>query len=204
MLPIGVFILQEPMRQRGGSGFGIVWVALILLTADMFVHGTRQRAAAMGGDGRRRSPRIVLPPPRDRKCPRTRRCGRHRDRLLSGCASPAIVPSETPAPVAAIEPTGDGVLRVGTLFPSTGNFNFIGAAQVAGAALAVKELNDAGGVNGAPVELIQKDSADAGTATVEAAMTELINADVDVVIGPSSGTRWSSASRRSWWAAASR
>jgi branched-chain amino acid transport system substrate-binding protein len=106
--------------------------------------------------------------------------------LLSGCASPAIVPTETPTPTAAIEPTGDGVLKIGTLFPTSGNFNFIGAAQVAGVALAVKELNDAGGVNGAPVELIQKDSADAGTGTVEAAMTELINAGVDVVIGPSS------------------
>lgn len=106
--------------------------------------------------------------------------------LLSGCASPAIVPSESPTPVASVEPTGDGVLRIGTLFPTSGNFNFIGSAQVAGAALAVKELNDAGGFGGVPIELIQKDSADASTGTVEAAMTELINAGVDVVIGPSS------------------
>lgn len=106
--------------------------------------------------------------------------------LLSGCASPAIVPTASPTPVAAIEPTGDGVLKIGTLFPTSGNFNFIGSAQVAGAALAVKELNDAGGYAGVPVELIQKDSADASTGTVEAAMTELINAGVDVVIGPSS------------------
>jgi chloramphenicol-sensitive protein RarD len=46
-LLIGVFVLQEPMPVARWIGFGIVWVALVLLTADMFVHGTRQRAAAM-------------------------------------------------------------------------------------------------------------------------------------------------------------
>jgi chloramphenicol-sensitive protein RarD len=46
-LIVGVFIMQEPMPPARWIGFGIVWLALIVLTVDMFVHGTRQRAAAM-------------------------------------------------------------------------------------------------------------------------------------------------------------
>lgn len=46
-LLIGVFVLHEPMPAARWIGFGIVWLALIVLTVDMFVHGTRQRAAAM-------------------------------------------------------------------------------------------------------------------------------------------------------------
>ena len=43
----GVFLLHEPMPLARWIGFGIVWLALIVLTVDMFIHGTRQRAAAM-------------------------------------------------------------------------------------------------------------------------------------------------------------
>lgn len=45
-LIIGVLVLHEPMPLSRWIGFGIVWVALIVLTIDMFRHGTRQRAAA--------------------------------------------------------------------------------------------------------------------------------------------------------------
>jgi len=43
---VGVFLLREDMPFERWIGFGIVWVALIVLTVDMFVNGTRQRAAA--------------------------------------------------------------------------------------------------------------------------------------------------------------
>lgn len=46
-LLVGVFVLREPMPPARWIGFAIVWLALILLTTDMFWHGTRQRAAAM-------------------------------------------------------------------------------------------------------------------------------------------------------------
>lgn len=46
-LVVGVFVLQEPMPPARWIGFAIVWLALILLTTDMFINGTRQRAAAM-------------------------------------------------------------------------------------------------------------------------------------------------------------
>jgi chloramphenicol-sensitive protein RarD len=45
-LLVGVFISGEAMPLERWIGFGIVWIALAVLTADMFLHGTRQRAAA--------------------------------------------------------------------------------------------------------------------------------------------------------------
>ena len=42
----GVFLLREAMPPERWIGFGIVWVALIILTVDMIINGTRQRAAA--------------------------------------------------------------------------------------------------------------------------------------------------------------
>lgn len=44
-LIIGVVFLQEAMPLERWLGFGIVWLALIILTIDMFIHGSRQRAA---------------------------------------------------------------------------------------------------------------------------------------------------------------
>jgi chloramphenicol-sensitive protein RarD len=43
-LIIGVVILQEPMPLERWIGFGIVWVALAVLTADMLRLGSRQRS----------------------------------------------------------------------------------------------------------------------------------------------------------------
>src|ERR671919_436054 len=63
---------------------------------------------------------------------------------------------KTDAPAAK----GDGVLTVGTLLPSTGDLAFLGPPEFAGVDLAVKEINDAGGVLGKPVETAQADSGD--------------------------------------------
>ena len=108
--------------------------------------------------------------------------------LLVGCAAPAptATPTASPTPTATIEPSGDGVLRIGTLVPATGTFQFLNAAQVAGVNTAIAEINAAGGVNGVPVEVFHADSADAGTTTAEASLADLLTKPVDVVIGPSS------------------
>ena len=71
--------------------------------------------------------------------------------LLAGCSAPAPAPTPS-ATVAAPAPTGDGVLKIGTILPTSGTYAFIGAAQIAGVATAVKDINEAGGVNGVPVE----------------------------------------------------
>lgn len=45
---IGVWIMQEPMPLERWIGFGLVWVALVVLTADSVRHSRRTRAAARG------------------------------------------------------------------------------------------------------------------------------------------------------------
>jgi chloramphenicol-sensitive protein RarD len=45
-LLVGVVILHEAMPLERWIGFGIVWLALLILTVDMFLHTGRQRALA--------------------------------------------------------------------------------------------------------------------------------------------------------------
>ncbi len=102
---------------------------------------------------------------------------------LAGCSS---APMPTPTPTPSPTPLGDGVLRIGTLFPTSGTTSFLGASQIAGVDAAVRAINEAGGVNGEPVEVIHRDSADAGSEKAEKSLAELIDKGVDVIIGPSS------------------
>ncbi|TPX03523.1 amino acid ABC transporter substrate-binding protein, partial [Schumannella luteola] len=105
---------------------------------------------------------------------------------LAACTA-APMPTPTPTPTETpVAPSGDGVLRIGTLFPTTGATAFLGAAQVAGVNAAIREINAAGGVLGAPVEVVNRDSGDASTQTAEASFAALVDKGVDVVIGPSS------------------
>ena len=46
-LIVGLFISGEHMSTERWLGFGIVWLALIVLTVDMFVHGSRRRGAVV-------------------------------------------------------------------------------------------------------------------------------------------------------------
>ena len=113
--------------------------------------------------------------------------------LLASCTSqPGGTPSSSAtvsgsaSVSASAKPLGDGVLRIGTLFPSTGVTAFVGAPELAGVRAAVAEINAAGGVNGKPVELVSDDSGDATTQTAEASLADLAKKGVDVIIGPSS------------------
>ncbi len=104
---------------------------------------------------------------------------------LSACtARPMPVP--TPGTTQTAARLGDGILRIGTLFPTTGATAFLGASELAGVTTAVAEINAAGGVNGKPVELVSDDSGDASTRTAEASLADLQKKGVDVIIGPSS------------------
>ncbi len=104
---------------------------------------------------------------------------------LAACA-PEPMPVPTVTPTATPLPAGDGVLTIGTLFPTTGATTFLARAQDAGVELAVREINEAGGVNGKPVVVYHRDSGDASTTKAEASLEDLISKNVDVVIGPSS------------------
>lgn len=104
--------------------------------------------------------------------------------VLTACGGAAPTPS--PTPTATPTPTGDGVLKIGTLFPASGPLAFLSPAQVAGVNAAVRDINAAGGVNGQPVVVVSRDSGEASTQTAEASYADLVANGVDVVIGPSS------------------
>ncbi|MFN4002677.1 ABC transporter substrate-binding protein [Microcella sp.] len=106
--------------------------------------------------------------------------------VLAGCAAPRPLPTPTPTPTETLGPTGDGVLRIGTLFPMSGDVSFIGPAMVAAVEVAVRDINVAGGVLGQPVEVFYRNSGAASDDRLETAFAELVERDVDVVIGPAS------------------
>jgi branched-chain amino acid transport system substrate-binding protein len=103
---------------------------------------------------------------------------------IAACAGQTPMPTPTPSPT--YEVTGDGILRIGSLFPTSGTFSYIGAGQVAGVETAVREINEAGGVGGVPVEVFHRNSGDVTTQTAEASYADLLTKGADVVIGPSS------------------
>jgi branched-chain amino acid transport system substrate-binding protein len=89
---------------------------------------------------------------------------------------------ETTTTTAGEVPEGDGVLKIGYLLPSTGALDFLGPPMINAVEMAVEEINEAGGFNGADVELI---AADDGTDpdVASAATDDLIAEDVDVIVG---------------------
>jgi ABC-type branched-subunit amino acid transport system substrate-binding protein len=87
-----------------------------------------------------------------------------------------------------LERAGDGVLKLGTLLPETGNLSFLGPPEIAGVQMAVLEVNEAGGVNGAPVELVEGDSGDTTTDTAVQTVTRELQDGVDAIIGAASSS----------------
>ncbi|GHS86825.1 ABC transporter substrate-binding protein [Cellulomonas hominis] len=82
-----------------------------------------------------------------------------------------------------------GPLILGTLLPQTGSLAYLGPPEVAGVDLAVKEINEAGGVLGADVEVNHADSSDADHAEVATqSVTDLLSQDVQVIIGAASSS----------------
>ncbi len=91
--------------------------------------------------------------------------------------------SESTSESAEAEPTGDGVLRIGSLLPQTGDLAFLGPPEFAGVDLAVQEINAAGGVLGADVEEFDADSGDGTPDIAGAEVDGLFNKNVDAIIG---------------------
>ena len=81
---------------------------------------------------------------------------------------------------------GDGVLKIGTLLPETGNLAFLGPPEFAGVEFAIDEINNAGGVLGQPVAYTQGDSGDTTTDTATVTATRLLGESVDAIIGAAS------------------
>lgn len=89
-----------------------------------------------------------------------------------------------------VTPSGDGVLRVGVILDNSGGSAFLNESELAAAKLAVKQVNDAGGYRGHPVELLPASAASDGssaaafTADTAAQAKALLGAHADVVVGP--------------------
>ncbi|MGY1856300.1 ABC transporter substrate-binding protein [Modestobacter sp. SYSU DS0290] len=93
---------------------------------------------------------------------------------------------EGPDPVAP-GATGDQLV-IGTLLPETGDLAFLGPPEFAGVELAINEINEAGGVLGQDVRLVNGDSGDASTNTATQTVDRLLNEGVNAIIGAASST----------------
>ncbi|WP_051217742.1 ABC transporter substrate-binding protein [Nocardioides insulae] len=85
-------------------------------------------------------------------------------------------------------PNGDGTFTVGMLLPASGDLAFLGPPEFAGVELAIKDINQAGGVLGKPAKSTRADSGD-GTPNIAPQETDkLIRANSDVIIGAASSS----------------
>ncbi len=104
--------------------------------------------------------------------------------LLGGCTATSVSVEPEPELTSAPEASGDGVLRIGVLAPSGGPSASQGLAQTAAVHAAAREINAAGGVLGAPVEIVVRTTGDASAELASQALAELIERGVDAVVGP--------------------
>jgi len=104
---------------------------------------------------------------------------------LTACSSSSKSSSSETSGSAA----SSGPLIVGTLLPQTGSLAFLGPPEIAGVNLAIKDINDAGGVLGSPVKIEHADSSDGDHAEVATqSVADLLSKKVQVIIGAASST----------------
>ncbi len=105
---------------------------------------------------------------------------------LAACSSSGSGTDTSGAPAGGGDATP---LTIGTFLPVTGTLAFLGPPEIAGVRYAVKEINDAGGLFGQDVKLIETDSSDTNNAGIGAAsIASLISADVSAIIGAASSS----------------
>ncbi|SDP20377.1 amino acid/amide ABC transporter substrate-binding protein, HAAT family [Arthrobacter sp. ok909] len=107
------------------------------------------------------------------------------------CPAPSASGAGTTAatqsgPVPPSATTIDTPLKIGSLLPTTGSLAFLGPPEIAGVNLGIKEINDAGGVLGKPVEVIHRDSGDTKTDIATQSTTALLGQGVSAIIGAAS------------------
>ena len=90
-------------------------------------------------------------------------------------------------PVGEAAPTctgdSDGVLRIGGLLPSTGDLAFLGPPEIAGAELAIADVNAAGGVLDKPAEYLPGDSGDGDPDIANPTVDGHLAAGADAILG---------------------
>jgi branched-chain amino acid transport system substrate-binding protein len=94
----------------------------------------------------------------------------------------------TTGPVPPATTTTDTALKIGSLLPTTGNLAFLGPPEIAGVNLGIKEVNDAGGVLGKPVEVIHRDSGDTKTDIATQSTSALLGQGVSAIVGAASSS----------------
>jgi branched-chain amino acid transport system substrate-binding protein len=100
---------------------------------------------------------------------------------LAGC-SPAAQLSGSPSPAQTVAPSPSGVpLKIGAVFPLSGNAAGLAGQQLAGVRIAIDAVNADGGVAGRPLELDVRDLEQASDAAQ--VMGELKSDGVSVVVG---------------------
>jgi branched-chain amino acid transport system permease protein len=105
--------------------------------------------------------------------------------VLAGCTPAAPQAAPTAAPQApAAQSSGAGGLKVGFIVPLSGAVSSYGEGVKYAPTLALKKINDAGGINGAPVELVTCDSPNNPNQAITC-LRKLANDDkVLAVVGP--------------------
>jgi len=83
---------------------------------------------------------------------------------------------------------GDGQLVVGSLLPATGDLANLGPPEFAGIDLAVKDINEAGGVLGKDIKDVDADSGDGTPKIAPGSVDKLLNGKVDTIIGAASSS----------------
>lgn len=96
---------------------------------------------------------------------------------------PAEDDTSASEPADKAEPTGDGTLTIGSLLPASGDLSFLGPPEFAGVELAIKEINEAGGVLGKDVAYVEGDSGDGTPPIAAQTVNRLLNQNADVVVG---------------------
>jgi branched-chain amino acid transport system substrate-binding protein len=107
------------------------------------------------------------------------------------CPAPSATGSATTAAgaggsVPASTTTTPTPLKIGSLLPTTGSLAFLGPPEIAGVNLGIKEVNDAGGVLGKPVEVIHRDSGDTKTDIATQSTNALLGSGVSAIVGAAS------------------
>ncbi|MBG6180342.1 ABC transporter substrate-binding protein [Arthrobacter sp. CAN_A1] len=103
-----------------------------------------------------------------------------------GGEAPEANPKGDPSAVPEATSTTDTPLILGSILPTTGALAFLGPPEIAGTNLAVQEINEAGGVLGADVEIVHRDSGDTTTDIATQSVTDLLSQDVSAIIGAAS------------------
>ena len=103
-----------------------------------------------------------------------------------GSAPTTSQPSAVPDSAAAVRRNVDGHLRLGVWLPASGAAELLGTPLLAGVELAVRLINEAGGVNGQLLEVVNRDEGSDPATAAEALSTMLDEDQVDVIVGPAS------------------